>query len=366
MSVTKRGSSFQATVHFKGERYRKTFPTNAEALAWETKTLALLKEGKAIDLEDSPGGDNGYGSMTLGGLLELTYSRFWKGTRGERTALINAKKCVEFLGEHVPPYTVNEAKLDKLIFAFEQEGVSDSTINRRLSALSKMLSVAYDRGIIQRRPKFDRKKEPEHRNRFITPEEEGELLGIFSVLGHQDMLDFAILGIDTGLRAGELLRTTARHVMDGALYVDFTKTNLPRTVPLTDRAKGVIERRLAANKGKTDKLFPDFTYDMARHYWDVARSKMGLARDQNFVIHVMRHTFCSRLIMSGVDVSEVARLAGHTNVAVTMRYISLSPKSLKSAIEKMQESMRGTNNFQLPNTALDCNLQSRHTPQVVA
>lgn len=369
MSVTRRGNSFQATVHYKGERYRKSFPTPAEALVWEKETLIALTNGTPLPTVGADTGTTGneYQTMTLGGLYELTLARVWKGTSGEKTASLNAKKCLDVLGWHLPPSAVNEMKIDKMIFAFEMEGVSNATINRRLSALSKMLTVGHERGFVPRLLKIQRKEEAAFRNRVITPKEEEELLSMMTVLGFHDMVDFCIIALDTGARASEILKLTVRDVMDNTVVLPgpITKTRRPRIVPLTERARAVLERRGKAVG--TGRFFKGFTYDMARHYWDVVRYKMGLKDDPHFVIHGMRHTFCTRLIASGVDMSDVSCLAGHTNLETTRRYLAKAPEHLRSAIDKLQQSMQGKGLFHpLKNTTVDSNLLSSHTPQAVA
>ena len=48
--------------------------------------------------------------------------------------------------------------------------------------------------------------------------------------------------------------------------------------------------------------------------------------------HVLRHTFCSHLAMRGAAPKAIQELAGHSNLAVTMRYMHLSPSTLRDAI----------------------------------
>jgi len=47
---------------------------------------------------------------------------------------------------------------------------------------------------------------------------------------------------------------------------------------------------------------------------------------------MLRHTFCSHLIMRGALVTAVKELAGHRDIATTMRYIHLAPSVLTHAI----------------------------------
>jgi site-specific recombinase XerD len=48
--------------------------------------------------------------------------------------------------------------------------------------------------------------------------------------------------------------------------------------------------------------------------------------------HDCRHTFASRLVMAGVDLYSVAKLLGHKDIKVTMRYAHLAPGYLKKAV----------------------------------
>jgi len=49
-------------------------------------------------------------------------------------------------------------------------------------------------------------------------------------------------------------------------------------------------------------------------------------------LHILRHTFCSRLAMKGAPAKAIQELAGHANLTTTMRYMHLSPAARESAI----------------------------------
>jgi Phage integrase family/Phage integrase, N-terminal SAM-like domain len=42
-------------------------------------------------------------------------------------------------------------------------------------------------------------------------------------------------------------------------------------------------------------------------------------------LHILRHTFCSRLAMLGVPAKAIQELAGHQSLTTTQRYMHLSP-----------------------------------------
>ncbi|MCA9555114.1 MAG: tyrosine-type recombinase/integrase, partial [Myxococcales bacterium] len=49
--------------------------------------------------------------------------------------------------------------------------------------------------------------------------------------------------------------------------------------------------------------------------------------------HKLRHTFCSHLAIMGVSVVQIQRLAGHSRLKDTMRYMHLSPSDLDDAMD---------------------------------
>jgi site-specific recombinase XerD len=65
------------------------------------------------------------------------------------------------------------------------------------------------------------------------------------------------------------------------------------------------------------------------------------AKVKNFHWHDCRHTFCSRLVMRGVDLLTVSKLARHKSVAVTQRYAHLSPEHLANAVDVLDVPVGG-------------------------
>jgi len=50
-------------------------------------------------------------------------------------------------------------------------------------------------------------------------------------------------------------------------------------------------------------------------------------------LHMLRHTFCSRLAARGATSMEIKELAGHADLTTTMRYMHLSPSAKREAIK---------------------------------
>ena len=56
------------------------------------------------------------------------------------------------------------------------------------------------------------------------------------------------------------------------------------------------------------------------------------AKIKNLRFHDLRHTFATRLVLSGVDLATVSKLLGHSTIQMTMRYSHPTPEALKRAV----------------------------------
>jgi len=61
-----------------------------------------------------------------------------------------------------------------------------------------------------------------------------------------------------------------------------------------------------------------------------ATERAGLVPTRS--LHILRHTFCSHLAMRGAPTRAIQRMAGHSSIATTERYMHLSPEAEETAI----------------------------------
>jgi len=57
---------------------------------------------------------------------------------------------------------------------------------------------------------------------------------------------------------------------------------------------------------------------------------------RSFVIYSLRHTFLTRLGEAGCDAWTLARIAGHSSIAMSARYIHPSESAVMNAFDKLQ------------------------------
>src|SRR5262245_52763490 len=67
----------------------------------------------------------------------------------------------------------------------------------------------------------------------------------------------------------------------------------------------------------------------------VFNKALKFARIEDFTWHCLRHTFASRLVMSGVDLRTVQDLLGHKTITMTLRYSHLSPAHRLDAVQRL-------------------------------
>jgi site-specific recombinase XerD len=67
-----------------------------------------------------------------------------------------------------------------------------------------------------------------------------------------------------------------------------------------------------------------------------AQKRAGLSVTR--ALHVLRHTFCSRLVMRGAPAKAIQELAWHENLSTTQRYMHLSPAAKDAVIGLLDEA----------------------------
>ncbi len=117
----------------------------------------------------------------------------------------NAELFAEFAGPLLPAEAALEpSKIHEYVeYLTDERGVSGSTVNRHLSAISRLAKVAVSLRLIDQRPELPWQKAGEGRIRWFTHEEEEAILKTLQGWGQMDAHDLFIFLADTGARLGE-------------------------------------------------------------------------------------------------------------------------------------------------------------------
>ena len=144
------------------------------------------------------------------------------------------------------------------------------------------------------------------------------------------------LAIETGMRRGELLnmRRTDLDLTSSLLTIPETKTDIPRTIPLSENA--VLILRSLQGTATDDRLIP-VTANAFRLAWErckhrAAKHLPGIA-DLRF--HDLRHEAVSRFFELGLNVAEVASISGHRDPRMLFRYTHLKPQDIVTKLRSL-------------------------------
>ncbi len=266
-----------------------------------------------------------------------------------------AEKLKEFFGQRairdITPMLIEKFKseLRKSDSKYKRP-FSPATVNRYLQVLSRVLSMAYENGIIDGNPmsRVKRLREPEPRQRYLnqySDDEEERLKKALEVYG-EHVVVLTELDLEAGMRLGELLNARWSDVDEANQIISITKTknDKPRLVPLTDRALGILKRL------RQDAPDEEFVFDRKRTgrkrrqlmvCFERAVKEAGIV---DFHFHDLRHTFATRLRAANVHEYDIADLLGHSttpsetrNTKVTRGYAHSVPKRLRDAVDSLEE-----------------------------
>jgi integrase/recombinase XerC len=155
--------------------------------------------------------------------------------------------------------------------------------------------------------------------------------------------DIAILELlyGTGIRVAEIVALNVGDVDRQDQWLRIRgKGKKERLVPYTGKAAKALEKYLESRReaGHADALFvrgPRGTRGFAGPRFTerglnglVKRYATIYAGDPSFHPHTFRHAFATHLMNSGAGLREIQLLMGHSSVAITGRYISLSMKKI--------------------------------------
>jgi len=344
MATRLRGRHWQADVkdNKTGKRHRATFKTKPEAKAWEAQAKLALVQNKPLPPNNKPV-SNPYLTVptelnNLGGLYVFVARTEWANKRASKDLIRNARAVVDYFTASKVLSEITAADIAQMKLHFEAQGNSPATVNRKLAALSKMLSVALENGVIERKPKISRNKERKTRFRYLTTSQRYALMDYWLDVGEADMHDLTVLLLETGARCfSEMLRLKWVDVSLNEEYVTFweTKTNRARTIPLTSHGMALIKLRQSRAKfGEDTHVFGQLSGTKVNRLWDKMRRELDGFAD--VTLHTLRHTCCTRLVEGGADIKRVMEWMGHENISTTLRYMQMKPQALKDVVHMLE------------------------------
>lgn len=220
-----------------------------------------------------------------------------------------------------------------------------ATVHRYLSKLRRIFSVGVQQGFLATNP--FRQGDPlivtsieETRERICTHEEERRLLDTCSG-PRAHLADVIICAIDTFVRENELFSLVGSdiHLDDKYLIVRErnSKTQKPRTVPLSDRVVQAFER-LRRDRSETDwNENPVFPFRSVNTAWYTALEKTGI---EDLRFHDLRGTGITRMLEANVPAPIVMQFSGHKKFETFKKYVKKDLRIIQNAAEAISSLNR--------------------------
>ena len=318
-SIRKRGGRYHAQVRKSGyPPLTKTFSTLTTAKRWASATEADMERNLHVVIPDK---------TLLRELLdryEEDVSPLHKSHQVEKYRL---KTLQRHLGDQRVS-TLSPALLCKYR-DIRLKVVSPASLKRELVILSSVLNTAIKEwGInLQTNPvsMVSLPKVGRGRDRRLEQGEEERLLS-----ASDELKRIIIIALETGMRRGEILNIKKSHIdfVRQTLLIPLTKTDTPRTIPLSSRAIEVLRAQLRGSENvipiEETTLFSYTARGLSGAFLRLCR-KHGL---ENLRFHDLRHEATSRFFEKGLNPVEVATITGHKDTRMLMRYTHLRAEDL--------------------------------------
>lgn len=229
-------------------------------------------------------------------------------------------------------------------------GSRPATVLRKKAVLSSLFKYCLGRGYIDSNPSAHVvvKNDVKTRERVLTASERDDLLAACKQSPWIKMNLLVTLAITTGARKSELLNLSWNDVdlKNRVASLSDTKNGDDRVLSIPQPAINELKQFQEIGSGLIfpSAINPSKPLDI-RKAWDAVVDAAGLnneavvAEKGKFVFHLLRHGFCSALSNSGIEINEIAKLAGHKSIQTTMRYIHQDNKRKQAITDTLAQAM---------------------------
>lgn len=317
-----RGERYYVTYQENGQRYRRPLRTQdgkpvkdrklAEYLANEIENSLSRGESPLPEVNASPKA-----------VLEL-YKRHYQGLVTPKVIVVNCGSIERFLNDSNPA-TMEQidqkrvrSYLDSKVNAKKFTNV---TANNNIKYLKAFLNFAIDNNylIINKLKGMTQYKVTKSPPNYLKKE---EIQKVIEAAKGETLYPAIITAIYTGMRLGELrrLKWSDFNLENDTITLLLTKNGQYRTVPIHPALKELRESDLPFNFANFIRVF---------------RRIKKRAELPGIGFHTFRHTFITHLILNGVDLPTVQKLAGHASIETTMIYMHVCQDHAKESIKKI-------------------------------
>jgi len=230
-----------------------------------------------------------------------------------------------------------ECRLDRIgsavieqFITWRRKSVSTVSVNHNLRTLRRALHRAVEWNLISKVPKITLLPN-EHQREYVLSDKTVEQFAAKEKGLIGKLVPFLV---DTGLRRREVTELTWDCVNFDERFVEIRKGKTKfarRKIPLTQRAEAILKNLPKCDERVFTRNGRRIDTNWISHAFLYARRRLKLPEEA--VLHSTRHTFCTRLGKRGASAFDIQRLAGHSSITISQRYVHPSTDQLDAAIK---------------------------------
>jgi len=268
----------------------------------------------------------------------------WVSGGGRKSAILYSGKFTSDPLNHSESFDPHRITMRMMLddcYELKAEGMKNASLNRYISAVSKVLKFSQEMELLSQDwtvPRFKRFSEDEdcqERNAF-TAQDIKDMVTHARAIFHEDLADIILFAALSGIRQGRILALKANDI-------DFDNNMIRVTNP---KAKGVKARYCGLHNELKSMLVRRCkeNVNLFGDDWSSADSVRSAFRkclrainktDGTYTFHGLRHTYGTLMIQSGVNIKDVAHHMGHSSTRVTERYLHAADKQLAQQVNSI-------------------------------
>ena len=319
-SIYKRNGKWRVEIRKIGSKgIHKSFIVKDEAIRFARETEVKIEQGLYQDITLAK-------TTKLKDVLAQYRDRVSinkKGYEQERykiNKIIRSDIADKTLSQLTPLVLFEYIEQQKKFYTASTVNKSITIINLALNFAERFLGISLNKNPL----KFiKRLKESQFVGQVIEPYEEALLLKHAEFSKLYWLKTAIILGIDCGLRRGEILKLKAEDInyKNNTAVLKDTKNGETREIGLSSRVIKELKKLPVSIDGK---LFPCKRSDTFTFYYNQLKKWSGVKKR----FHDTRHTFASRSTTSGWSITEIAAQGGWKQLQVLKRYTHIKAEYL--------------------------------------
>ncbi|HZW63159.1 MAG TPA: tyrosine-type recombinase/integrase [Flavobacteriaceae bacterium] len=239
--------------------------------------------------------------------------------------------------------TVNYSQIRSWIVSLVEKGISNRSINRKVSALNSYFKFLLKTESVQVNP-LAKHKALKTSKKIQVPFSETEIATVLDELYYENNFEgirnklIIELLYSTGIRRIELVELRLKDIdFSNKTLKVLGKRNKERFVPLLEavmetskvylefrnQLKNISDKEVLFLTKNGVKIYETLVYRIINEYFSLASGKVKKSP------HILRHSFATHLLNQGADLNAVKELLGHSSLAATQVYTHNSIAELK-------------------------------------